>query len=101
MAKRNNIYVGVFLLGLTGILIGVVVHSPMLAVVAGFLGSIIGGFIGWLGGRFYLITICVGVLIGTFIGYQTGDRDILIMAAGSGAAISGFVANFIQLFRRK
>ncbi|CAI2719195.1 hypothetical protein [Nitrospina watsonii] len=101
MTHRNNIYAGIFLLGLTGIMIGVVVHSPMLSMVAGALGAVVGGFIGWLGGRIYLFTICIGVLAGTLVGYQTGDRDILIIAAGSGAAISGFIANFIQLFIRK
>jgi len=101
MANRNNIAVGIFLLGLTGILMGVVVHSPTLSVVAGLLGALVGGFIGWLGGRLYLITICIGVVLGGIIGYQTGDRDIFIIATGSGAAISGFVANFIELFVRK
>lgn len=101
MANRNNIIVGIFLLSLTGILMGVVVHSPALSVVAGGLGAVVGGFIGWLGGRRYLVTICIGVTVGGYIGYQAGDRDIFIIAAGSGAAISGFVANFIELFIRK
>ena len=101
MKNKNNIYLGMFLLGMTGILIGVVLESVAASLVAGGLGTIIGGFVGWLGGRRYLIIICLGAVIGAGLGYQTGDKDILIMAAGSGAAISGFVANFIELFRRK
>ena len=90
-----------FLLGMIGVLIGVVLESTTASLVAGALGTVIGGFVGWLGGRRYLIIICLGALIGGAIGYQAGDRDILIMAAGSGAAISGFLANFAELFRKK
>ncbi len=101
MKNRNNIYLGMFLLGMTGVLIGVVLESVTASMVAGALGIIIGGFVGWLGGRRYLFIICLGALIGGAIGYQAGDKDILIMAAGSGAAISGFIANFAEMFRKK
>jgi hypothetical protein len=101
MKNRNNIYLGMFLLGITGILIGVVLESTTASLAAGALGTLIGGFVGWLGGRRYLVIICLGAVIGAVLGYQAGDKDILIMAAGSGAAISGFVANFIELFRKK
>jgi len=40
-------------------------------------------------------------VVGAGLGYQAGDKDILIMAAGSGAAISGFIANFAEMFRKK
>ncbi len=101
MKNKNNIYLGMFLLGMTGVLIGVVLESPIASWVAGALGTLIGGFVGWLGGRRYLIIICLGAVVGAALGYQTGDKDILIMAAGSGAAISGFVANFMEMFRKK
>jgi len=101
MKNRNNIYLGMFLLGMTGVLIGVVLESVTASMVAGALGIIIGGFVGWLGGRRYLIIICLGAVIGAVFGYQAGDKDILIMAAGSGAAISGFIANFAEMFRKK
>ena len=90
-----------FLLGMTGVLIGVVLESLAAALIAGALGTLIGGFVGWLGGRRYLIIICLGAVIGAVLGYPAGDKDILIMAAGSGAAISGFFANFMEMFRRK
>ena len=101
MKNKNNIYLGTFLLGTTGVLIGVVVQSPFLALVAGALGVVVGSLIGWLGGRRYLIIICIGVLLGAWLGYQSGDKDILIMAAGSGGAISGFLANQLELFFKK
>ena len=87
-----------FLLGMTGVLIGVVIESFTASLIAGALGTVIGGFVGWLGGRRYLIIICLGVLIGAVLGYRTGNQDILIMAAGSGGAIAGFIANQIELF---
>ena len=101
MKNKNNIYLGMFLLGMTGVLIGVVLESTAASLVAGALGTLIGGFVGWLGGRRYLVIICLGAVIGAGLGYRTGDKDILIMAAGSGAAISGFVANFMEMFWKK
>ena len=95
---KNDIVFGVLLLGGTGVLIGVTVHSELAMVVAGLLGVIMGGFVGWLGGRIYLLIICFGVLIGAFLGYRTGDHDILIMAAGTGGAIAGFLGAQIELF---
>ncbi len=101
MKNKNKIYLGMFLLGMTGVLIGVVLESPAASLIAGALGTLVGGFVGWLGGRRYLVIICLGAVIGAVLGYPAGDKDILIMAAGSGAAISGFVANFMEMFRKK
>ena len=98
---KNNLVFGILLMGATGLSMGWVVDSPMLMVVAGGLGAIIGAFIGWLGGRVYLLVICFGVLFGTWLGDLSGDRDILIMAAGTGGAIGGFVGNVIEMFVRK
>ena len=96
--SRNDIPFGTLLMGTTGVLIGVVVDSEMVMVVAGLLGSLIGGLVGWTGGRIFLIIICFGVLMGAFLGYRTGDRDILIIAAGTGGAIAGFMGAQISLF---
>jgi hypothetical protein len=96
--EKNNLVFGILLMGVTGLSIGWVVDSPLLMAGAGGLGALIGGFVGWLGGRLYLIVICFGVLIGAYLGDLAGDRDILIMAAGTGGAIGGFFGNLIQLF---
>lgn len=99
--NKNNLVFGILLMASTGIAMGWVVNSPMLMVVAGSLGAIIGGFVGWLGGRLYLVIICFGVLLGAYLGSLSGDRDILIMAAGTGGAIAGFLGAQIELFMRK
>ena len=96
--SRSDIPFGTLLMGTTGVLIGVVVDSEMAMVVAGLLGSLIGGLVGWVGGRVFLVIICFGVLMGAFLGYRTGDRDILIMAAGTGGAIAGFMGAQASLF---
>ncbi|MGV7220986.1 MAG: hypothetical protein ACQ9MH_05660 [Nitrospinales bacterium] len=98
MTNKNNIAFGMLILGATGALIGAVVHSVLLSIVAGILGLGIGAFVGWLGGRRFLLIICGGALIGAAIGYQSGDHDILIMASGSGAAIAGFVGAQVERF---
>ena len=97
-ANKNEIYLGMALIGTTGILIGLVIDSPLLMAIAGFLGMVIGGFVGWLGGRRFMVIICLGVLIGAYLGYRTGDRDILIIAAGTGGAIAGFMGAQIESF---
>jgi hypothetical protein len=91
---------GMGLMGTTGLAMGWVVHSPLLMTIAGLLGLMIGGFIGWLGGRRFMVIICLGVLIGAFLGQRTGDPDILIIAAGSGGAIAGFMGTQIESFFR-
>ncbi len=98
--NKSVIYLGMGLMGATGIAMGWVVHSPLLMAIAGVLGLIIGGFVGWLGGRRYMVIVCVGVLIGAVLGHQTGDQDILIIAAGSGGAIAGFMGAQIEQFFR-
>ena len=99
--SRNDIPFGALLMGTTGVLIGLVVDSAMAMIVVGVLGAFIGGLVGWAGGRVFLIIICFGVLIGTFLGYRTGDRDILIIAAGTGGAIAGFIGAQVSLFLKK
>lgn len=99
--SKNDIVFGVLLMGTTGFLIGFVVHSGLLMGLAGLLGCLIGGLVGWIGGRRFLLIICCGALTGAYIGYRTGDHDILIIAAGSGAAISGFIGAQVELFLRK
>ena len=89
---------GMVLMGLTGLAMGFVIHSPLLMAIAGTLGLVVGGFVGWIGGRRYMFIICLGVLIGAFFGYRSGDRDILIIAAGSGGAIAGFMGAQIEMF---
>ena len=74
------------------------VGSEIAMIVAGILGAFIGGLVGWAGGRIFLIIICFGVLMGAFLGYRTGDRDILIIASGTGGAIAGFIGAQVSLF---
>ena len=97
-ANKKEIYLGMTLIGTTGILIGLVIDSPLLMTIAGFLGTVVGGFVGWLGGRRFMVIICLGVLIGAYLGYRTGDLDILIIAAGTGGAIAGFMGAQIESF---
>ena len=99
--SRNDIPFGTLLMGTTGVLIGLVVDSAMAMIFVGILGALIGGLVGWAGGRVFLIIICCGVLIGAFLGYRTGDRDILIIAAGTGGAIAGFMGAQVSLFFNK
>ena len=66
--NKTDIVLGVILMGTTGILIGFFWDSYVLIAVAGTLGSIIGGFVGWLGGRRYMAIILAGGVIGFLLG---------------------------------
>ncbi len=101
MDRKKNIFLGMLLLGINGILIGVVVDSVMLSVIAGLLGTTMGAVIGWLGGLRYILTVCGGVALGAIIGWQSGDQDILIISAGTGGAMAGMIANQIESFMGK
>ncbi len=96
--SRNDIPFGALLMGATGVLIGVVVDSKVAMIVVGILAALIGGLVGWAGGRIFLLIICFGVLMGAFLGYRTGDQDILIIASGTGGAIAGFIGTQVSLF---
>ena len=98
---NNEVVLGGLLMGVTGILIGVVISSLLTMFIAGTLGLLIGTLVGWIGGRFYLFIVCFGSLVGAYFGYQTGDRDILIIASGTGAAIAGFLGAQASLFIKK
>ena len=100
-ANKKEIYLGMTLIGTTGILIGLVMDSPLLMAIAGFLGTVIGGFVGWIGGKRYMIIFGMGGLIGAYLGYRPWDRDILIIAAGTGGAIAGFMGAQIESFFKK
>ena len=49
--SRNDIPFGALLMGTTGVLIGLVVDSAMVIIFVGILGALIGGLVGWAGGR--------------------------------------------------
>ncbi|MFQ5716620.1 MAG: hypothetical protein ACE5GQ_05915 [Nitrospinales bacterium] len=101
LKKRQDIAFGMAVLGAAGVLIGLVWHSYLLMAVTGPLGAGIGWFVGWLGGRRYLLIVCLGMALGAALGFQSGDRDILIISAGSGAAIAGFLGAQLELFAGK
>ncbi len=85
-------------MGTTGLLIGYFLHSPLLMILAGTLGVIIGWLVGWLGGRRFMLLILLGTCIGAYLGYRSGDRDIMIMVTGTGAAIAGFLGAQMERF---
>ena len=95
---KINISLGVALLGSTGFAIGYFLKSPLLIALAGTLGSVIGGLVGWLGGRRFMLIIVLGMGLGAILGYRSGNRDIMIMATGSGAAIAGFIGTQLERF---
>ena len=97
---KTNIAMGVVLLGSTGLAIGFFLNSLLLIVLVGVMGSIIGGLVGWLGGRRFMIIILVGMTFGAIVGYHSGDQDIMIMSTGSGAAIAGFLGAHLERFLR-
>jgi hypothetical protein len=98
---RNDMIFGMALMGGTGALIGLALHSPLVMALAGALGLAVGWFLGWLGARRYMSIVGVGAILGTAAGYFAGDSDILVISAGSGAAIAGFIAAQVELFMRR
>jgi hypothetical protein len=99
---KADLLLGAVIMGTTCGAIAYYLGGPPAAVVLGILiGSLLGGLISTLGARPFFLSVLVGTLLGGIIAREYGGSEMLVIGAGSGAAIGGFVGVNIELFRRK
>lgn len=94
--KVPDILFGVAVMGTVGTLIGVVMGGGILPVASG-VGLLLGGVIGFMGGRRFLASILVGTLLGGLLAWFIAGPERISVGAGAGAAMGGFLGVQISM----
>ena len=85
-----DILFGVAVMGTVGTLIGVIMGGGILPVASG-VGLLLGGVIGFMGGRRFLASILVGTVLGGLLAWFIGGLERISVGAGARAALGGFL----------
>jgi len=94
--KMFDIVFGLAVMGTVGTLIGFIMGGGLMPVAIG-LGLVLGGVIGFLGGRRFLISILVGALLGGALAWLVAGEEGIWVGAGAGAAMGGFLGVQISM----
>lgn len=94
--KMFDIAFGLAVMGTVGTLIGFIMGGGLMPVAIG-LGLVLGGVIGLLGGRRFLISILVGTLLGGALAWLVAGEERIWVGAGAGAAMGGFLGVQISM----
>ncbi|HEY6261073.1 MAG TPA: hypothetical protein VIW47_05735, partial [Nitrospiraceae bacterium] len=85
-----DILFGVAVMGTVGVLIGLIMGGGIMPVASGA-GLVLGGFIGFMGGRRFLVSILVGTMLGGALAWWIAGPERISAGAGAGAAMGGFL----------
>ncbi len=96
LQKIFDIVFGLAVMGTVGTLIGYIMGGGLIPVAIG-LGLALGGVIGFLGGRRFLISILVGTLLGGLLAWVVAGEERIWVGAGAGAAMGGFLGVQISM----
>jgi hypothetical protein len=98
MAKNKvfDIALGIVVMGTVGTLIGMTMGGGLIPVAIA-IGIVLGGVIGFLGGRRFLISILVGTVLGGVLAWVMADIERIWVGAGAGAAMGGFLGVQISM----
>lgn len=94
--KWFDIAFGLAVMGTVGLLIGVIMGGGLMPV-AIVLGLAMGGVIGYLGGRRFLVSILIGSLLGGALAWLVAGPERISVGAGAGAAMGGFLGVQISM----
>ena len=94
--KVFDIALGIVVMGTVGTLIGVTMGGGLMPVAIS-VGLGLGGVIGFLGGRRFLVSILVGAVLGGLLAWFLADIDRIWVGAGAGAAMGGFLGVQISM----
>lgn len=94
--KWFDIVFGLAVMGTVGALIGVIMGGGLMPIAIA-LGLAMGGVIGFLGGRRFLISILVGALLGGGLAWLVAGTERILVGAGAGAAMGGFLGVQISM----
>lgn len=94
--KVIDILFGAAVMGTVGALIGVIMGGGILPLASGT-GLLLGGVIGFMGGRRFLVSILVGALLGGALAWFIAGPERISVGAGAGAAMGGFLGVQISM----
>jgi hypothetical protein len=94
--KILDIVFGLAVMGTVGTLIGFIMGGGLMPVAIG-LGLVLGGVIGFLGGRRFLASILIGTVLGGALAWLVAGPDRMWVGAGSGSAMGGFLGVQISM----
>ena len=96
LQKWIDIVFGLAVMGTVGVLIGLIMGGGLMPV-AIVIGLAMGGVIGFLGGRRFLVSILVGSLLGAVLAWAVAGMERIWVGAGAGAAMGGFLGVQISM----
>ncbi len=96
LTKLLDMGFGLLVMGTVGILIGVIMGGRLMPVATGA-GLLLGGVVGFLGGRRFLVSILVGTILGGALAWFLAGADRISVGAGAGAAMGGFLGVQISM----
>jgi hypothetical protein len=96
LQKLFDIVFGLAVMGTVGTLIGYIMGGGLMPVAIG-VGLALGGVIGFLGGRRFLVSILVGTVLGGALAWLVAGADRIWVGAGAGAAMGGFLGVQISM----
>jgi hypothetical protein len=94
--KVFDIGFGMAVMGTVGTLIGFIMGGSLVPVTIG-VGLVLGGVIGLLGGRRFLVSILVGTVSGGALAWLAAGSERIWVGAGTGAAMGGFLGVQISM----
>jgi len=94
--KAFDIALGIAVMGTVGTLIGVTMGGGLMPVAIS-VGVGLGGVIGFLGGRRFLVSILVGTMLGGVLAWLMAGAERIWVGAGAGAAMGGFLGVQISM----
>ena len=91
-----DIAFGLTVMSTVGALIGIIMGGGLMPVAIA-VGLLMGGVIGYLGGRRFLVSILTGSVLGGALAWLVAGAERISVGAGAGAAMGGFLGVQISM----
>jgi len=96
----TDLVMGVMIMGITGYIIGLNLGGPVFIAFTTLMGIILGGFVSTLKARRFFLSILSGTVLGGILAWMLGGPETVIIGAGTGGAMGGFIGINIELYLR-
>ena len=87
--------------GVTGATVGFFMGSIGWILIMAFLGAILGAIVWRLGGQKFFLFVVIGVLLGSGLAFYIDGMASILLGAGTGGAVGGFVGVNVRMLQPK